>query len=82
MSVGKSPRGRYPIPDVVTPPFRICICLEWPDNPEHIAVLTGFIYDLTKRYNWGEPLTSDSEALAVLYTEIFDRFRESIEDLS
>jgi len=77
--VGKSPRGRYAIPSVVTPPSTLCLCLEWPDDPQHIAVLTGFIESLTHRYNWGEPLTAASDELAVLYAEIFTLYREQIE---
>lgn len=77
--VGKSPRGRYAIPQVVNPPGRLCLCLEWPDDPQHIAVLTGFIESLTHRYNWGEPLQADSDVLAALYSQIFTQYREQIE---
>lgn len=81
MPVGKSPRGRYAIPSVVIPPSNLCICLEWPDNPEHIAVLTGFIEQLTHGYTWGEPKTADSDLLAALYMEIFSQYRDQIEDV-
>lgn len=79
--VGKSPRGRYAIPQVVHPPSRLCLCLEWPDDPQHIAVLTGFIESLTHRYNWGEPLQESSDVLAALYQQIFTQYREQIEDV-
>lgn len=79
--VGKSPRGRYAIPQTVVPLSNLCLCLEWPDDPEHIAVLTGFIESLTHRYNWGEPLVEASETLADLYSGIFAQYREQIEGL-
>lgn len=79
--VGKSPRGRYAIPQVVTPASNLCLCLEWPDDPQHLAVLTGFIEQLTHRFTWGEPLTADSETLALLYSQVYTQYREQIEGL-
>lgn len=78
---GKSPRGRFAIPQTVTPASNLCLCLEWPDNAEHLAVLTGFIESLGHAYTWGEPLTADSETLATLYQHIFNQYREQIEGL-
>lgn len=79
--IGTSPRGRYPIPQIVIPASNLCLCLEWPDDAEHIAVLTGFVESLTHRFSWGEPLTADSETLAVLYSHIFAQYREQIEGI-
>lgn len=81
MAKGKSPRGRYAIPNPVIPSSNLCLCLEWPDSAEHLAVLTGFIELLTHAYTWGEPLNSDSELLAELYTHIFNQYREQVEGL-
>lgn len=78
-TIGKSPRGRLSIPANLTPEARVCWCLIWPDDPEHLAVLWGFLELLTKRYTWGEPLTDESQVLANFYSQIVGENRSHYE---
>jgi len=79
VKIGKSPRGRWKIPETRTPDGRICWCINWPDDPEHTAILWGMLEDLTRRYNWGEPLTEDSQTVAEYYRQIVDENRACFE---
>jgi len=79
MAVGKSPRGRWAIPQNLTPAGTICWCFNLPDDPEYQAVFWGLMNDLTKRYNWGEPLTAASDTVAAYWRGIIDDNRTCFE---
>lgn len=80
MPQGKSPRGRFAIPPNLTPTERVCFCLNWPNDSVHFAILWGLLDELSHRYNWGEPLTADSDTLAQFYSQVIADNRACFEE--
>lgn len=62
----------YPLPDVISPPGTVSVCVPVPDDPGHRQAFLGAIYALTRWYSWHpDPLKRGKDAAAV-WNPIYD----------
>jgi hypothetical protein len=67
------PRMQFVLPAVIDPP-RICVQIEIPDEPEHIAAFMGSIRNLGSAYNWQNDSAHTAKAVADVWRDVFDKF--------
>lgn len=80
--MSKSPKREVlPLPQNLEPTGRVCFCFNLPDDPEHFAAFWGAVGALAKRYNWGKPLTQDSETVARYWAQIIQDNRDCFEEV-
>lgn len=65
-------RENLPIPATINPPGRRCITMMIPDDEEHVQIIAGFLYMLTRWYNWQRDEQNSALAVARVYDEMFD----------
>jgi len=74
-------REILPLPDVLEPTDTICFCIELPDDEQHLAAFWGAVFALAQRYNWGKPLTGDSEVVADYWLKLLLVNQENFRDV-
>lgn len=66
---------KFPIPDVIDPPDRICLLIEVPNNETHISNLFGAIQTLTQGFSWEDDDAHSAKELAQVWRDVFSKIR-------
>lgn len=65
-------RAEFPIPAVIDPPARRCLCIPVPDHPDHIHVFAGLLQELTYWFNWERDSSKSGKDVARVWRDIYN----------
>lgn len=71
-------RSRFPLPEVIDPPDRICVKLYIPDDTWHKAAFLGAVYKLTRWFAWDEDEDKTGKLVADVWQPIYDELEQII----
>lgn len=68
--------GGYLLPEVIDPP-RKSLCIQIPDDPNHIAAFWGALESLSKWWNWQRDEAHTAKDVAAVWLDVWKKARES-----
>lgn len=67
----RNPPAKWVLPDVVDPD-RLCIQIEVPNDPAHIAAFRGALLELASAYKWADDTAHTAKDVALVWRDIID----------
>lgn len=71
----RNPPAKWVLPDVVDPD-RLCIQIEVPNDPAHIAAFRGALLNLANAYRWADDPAHTAKDVALVWRDIIDNMGE------
>lgn len=68
--------GGYLLPEVIDPP-RVSLCIQIPDDPNHIIAFWGALEQLSKWWNWQRDDAHTAKEVAAVWLDVWKKARES-----
>jgi len=67
----------FPLPDIAHPTSTLCVQINIPNEPQHIANFWGNLWNLTRWYNYKRDANHSAADIAQTWIEVFDQARQS-----
>lgn len=68
----RNPPAKWTLPETINPPERLCITVQVPNDPFHVAAFWGAMLSLSSAYKWADDPEHKAREVALVWREIID----------